>query len=207
MAVLSGAIRFRRYEVNGTPPADLRNVYEMRLRHHAFAGFGEAEGVDEVVGWVASDDWFDTDLYPDRWLIDNLIVLTLRTDVRKIPSLILRHECAKAEAERKQRDGRERLSRHEREEIKELVTRRLASQTLPAIRGSDVVWDLTKGEVLFFGTGEKANESFRILFEKTFEVKLRPLFPYALAVRGRTPAEAGKLEAAAAGAFAAPRRG
>jgi recombination associated protein RdgC len=192
--------------VTGAPPDDLRNVYETRIRHHAFSGFEENDEREEAAGWVAADDWFDVDLFPDRWLIDDQIVLTLRTDVRKVPSRILRHECAKLEAEWKERHQRDRLSRAEREEVKQLVTRKLAARVLPSIRGTDVAWDLKRGEVLFFGCGNAANETFRILFEKTFQVKLKPLFPYALAVKGAGEKSAGKLDGLGAALFA-PGRG
>ena len=67
-------------------------------------------------------------------------------------------------------------------------------RVLPTCRGADLAWDLKREEVLFFATGEGANETFRTLFEKTFEVKLRPLFPYAQAIRGLDAAKAAPLD-------------
>ena len=194
MAVLSGAIRLRRYSVTGKPPADIRNAYEKSIRKFAFIEWGENDSREEAIGWTAVDDWFDIDLFPDRWLVGDLIFLNLRSDVRKIPAKILSHECGKLEAEWKERFERDRLSRAEREEIKNLVTARLSQRVLPTIKGADFCWDLKREEVLFFSGGASFNETFSSLFEKTFEVKVSPLFPFAQAldVLGEEGGEAAK---------------
>ena len=202
MALFSGAIRFRRYQVTGTLPKELRSAFEARIQKFAFTEFAGEDARDEAVGWVNPDDWFDTALTPDQWLVDDLIVLTLRTDVRKVPSLILRNECRKVEEERKARDNRDRLTRVERDEIKDTMLRVLSARVLPTCRGADFAWDVKREEVLFFSSGEGANETFRTIFEKTFEVKLRPLFPYAQAIRGLETSEAVKLDAVTPARFA-----
>jgi recombination associated protein RdgC len=205
MAIFSGGIRFRRYEVSGKLPADLRNAFEGRIRAQAFSPFAPNDPRDEAVGWVAADDWFDTDLYPDRWLYGNMITLSIRTDVRRVPSLILKHECKKTQAEWKERLGRERLTRAEREDIKSINTKRLAEGVLPSIRGVDMFWDLERAEILFFSSGEKANDAFVTIFEKTFELSLMPIFPYSLAIRALGEDRAAAADAAVAASFMAGR--
>ena len=120
-----------------------------------------------------------------------------------MPPLLLRRECGKREAEWKEREGRERLSRAEREEIKTAVNRALSERTLPNCRGVDFCWELGPSEVLFFSTAEKANESFRTLFEKTFQMKLAPVFPYSLALRVLGKDGERSADAAVAAVFAA----
>ncbi len=181
MALLTGSIRLRRYMVTGELPKDLRNSFEESISKHAFKEFAETDFREEAVGWVTIDDEFDTNLSPDRWLIEDSINITLRIDVKKVPARILAYECKKAELEKKEREARDKLSRHEREEIKESVKVHLAKRVLPSIRTIDVSWDLKREEVLLFATADGVAETFRTLFEKTFNVSLRPLFPYALA--------------------------
>lgn len=205
MGVYTGAIRFRRYEVEGKLPPDWKNVFETRIRAHAFEPFGDADVREEAVGWVAVDDLFDTDLHPLRWLVGNTISLTLRSDVRRVPAVLLKYECRKMEAEWKEREQRERLSRPERDEIKTLVTRRLSTRALPSIRGIDFHWDFDRSEVLFFSSAEKPCESFRELFEKTFELKLNPVFPYSLALKALGDDRAAAANAAQAATFAPAR--
>lgn len=194
MAVLKGAIRFRRYRVTGKPPTDLRDKYKERIAHLAHREFEEGDSRDEALGWVSTHDLFDAELYPDRWLVGDSIFLTLRKDVRKVPSKILAHECAKLEREWKVKFDRERLSKAEREEIKEMKTRELSQKVLPTITGVDMCWELKRGEVLFFSNGAQLNDSFTTIFEKTFEVKLKPLYPYVVAVE--TLGEGGEERAA-----------
>jgi len=207
MAIISGGIRFRRYEVEGKLPADLRSLFETRIRANAFTPFEDNDPREEAMGWVAVDDWFDADLYPDRWLVGNTISLSLRTDKRRVPALILKHECKKREAEVKERDARERLSKAEREEIKTMLTRALSERQLPSIQGVDVHWDLDRNEVLFFSCGEKANDAFRTIFEKTFEgLTLAPIFPFSLALRALGSDRAATAEATVAANFTSARR-
>lgn len=183
MGILNGGIRLRRYQVAGEVPRDFRSVYEGAIQKHAFQDFVAGDEREEVLGWVPLDDWFDPGLHLDRWLIEHTVNLTLRVDTKRIPARFLKQECRKLQSEWKLRSGREDLTRAERDEIETIVRRRLLERVIPACRGTDFSWDLDRGQVLFWGTGERLNEAFRSLFEKTFGVKLRPLFPYFLALR------------------------
>lgn len=193
MAVISGSLGFKRYVVSGKPEADFKVRFEERIKANAFEGFAENDPREEAFGWVSVDDLFDAYLPFDRWFEEGCIRLTLRFDRRKVPARMLKHECGKIEAQWKEKFARERLSKVERDEIKEMVHRTLVARALPESRGVDCYWDLERGEVLFFASAEKANDVFITIFEKTFEVKLAPLFPFALALnlldeRGRAAA-------------------
>lgn len=183
MGILNGGIRLRRYQVLGELPQGFRATYEEAIQAQAFRDFVPDDEREQVLGWVPVDDWFDPNLPLDRWLVENTVNLTLRVDTKRIPARFLKQECRKLEAEWKLKSGREDLSRAEREEIETIVRRRLLERVIPSCQGTDVSWDLNRGEVLFWSTGERVNEAFRALFEKTFGVKLRPLFPYFLALR------------------------
>jgi DNA recombination-dependent growth factor C len=195
MGILAGGIRFRRYQVIGELPTDFRDRYEESIRQFGFQDFELEDVREQVMGWVPVDDLFGSDLYLDRWLIENSVNLTLRIDTKRIPSRFLKQECRKLGAEWKLKAGREDLTRAERDEIAEIVTRRLLQRVIPSCQGNDMSWDLDRGDVLFWSTSERANEVFRSLFEKTFGLKLRPLFPYALALRLLGEEAATTLEA------------
>jgi hypothetical protein len=196
MAVLKGGIRFSRYRVIGEPPADFKNAFQERITLQAHREFQESDSREEALGWVCVDDIFDAGLFPDRWLVSDSIFLTLRKDVRKVPSKYLAHECAKVEREWKQKFDRERLSKAEREEIKEMKTRELSKKVLPTITGVDMCWELKRNEVLFFSNAKLLNDTFTTLFEKTFQLKLRPLYPFVVALE--TLGEGGQASAEAA---------
>jgi DNA recombination-dependent growth factor C len=183
MGILSGAIRVRRYQVLGEVAADFRTAFEEAIQRHEFHDFGQDDEREQVLGWVGVDDWFTPGLHLDRWLVENTVNLALRVDTKRIPTRYFKQECRKLEAEWKLRSGREDLSRAEREEIQSMIRKRLLDRVIPSCQGTDFSWDLNAGEVLFWSTGERLNEAFRTLFEKTFGSKLRPLFPYLLALR------------------------
>lgn len=183
MGVLSGGVRFRRYQVLGEVPKGFQGEFEEAIARHAFQDFGRDDPREQAAGWVPVDDWFDGALPVDRWLVHNTVALTLRVDTKRIPARFLRQECRKTQAEWRLKAGRDDLTRAEREEIETLVRRRLLERVIPSCQGIDLAWDLDRREVLFWSTGERVNEAFRALFERTFRFKVRPLYPYVLALR------------------------
>lgn len=205
MALISGPLGFRRYRVTGKPPADLRTDYEKNIRQNSFEPFQESDPREEATGWVCADNLFDTDLSPDRWLDSEAIRLTLRFDRRRVPPSFLKRECEKVQEEWKTRYGREKLTRAEKEQIKETVLKSLLTRALPDTKGVDAYWDMAKEEALFFASGEKPNELFRALFEKTFGVKLSPLFPFAVALAALDEKEKAAAESAPEAFFSARR--
>ncbi len=182
MGILRGSIRLRRYRVLGDVPEDFRDRFDEAIRAHAFADFAPDDEREQVMGWVGVDDWFDPELPLDRWLVGHTVCLTLRIDTKRIPARYMRQECRKLESEWRIRTGREDLTKAERDEIQTIVRKRLLERVIPACQGIDMAWDLDRAEVLFWSTAERANEAFRTLFERTFGLRLRPLFPYAAAL-------------------------
>ncbi len=183
MALLSGSIRLRRFEARGELTQDTLNSFETAVNSHAFAELSENDTREEAVGWVSVADIFDSALDRTKWLVGDTINLAIRVDVKRIPSVIFKKECENLEKTVKERDGRERLSAAERRELKELVKKKLSVKVLPTIKIIEMSWDPKRGEVYLFGCSEKVSEVFKALFEKTFKVKVRPLFPYTLAAR------------------------
>jgi hypothetical protein len=183
MGIVNGSVRFRRYQVTGEPDSGFRDGFEEAIQRQAFSDFTPNDQREEVLGWVAVDDWFDSNLPHDRWLIQNSICLTLRIDTKRIPAKFFKQECRKLETEWKLKAGREDLTRAERDEIQAIVRTRLLERVIPACRGVDVAWHLDLREVLCWNTSDRINETFRTLFERTFRFKLRPLFPFFLAQR------------------------
>jgi hypothetical protein len=183
MGIWSGSGRFRRYEVLGELPQGFQDAYEEAIQKNAFADFSPQDQREQVMGWVGVDDWFDSNLPRSRWLIGNTVNLTLRIDTKRIPPRFFQHECRKLEAEWKLKSGEDDLTRAGRDEIAAIVRRRLLERVIPACQGVDVSWDLERGAALCWNTADRVNETFRTLFERTFRLRLRPLFPYYLAQR------------------------
>lgn len=206
MAIFSGSLGFTRYRVEGALPKDIRTDFEAALRKHAFETFREGDAREETVGWVTADNLFDVDLSPDRWLDENCVRLTLRADRRRVPGRMLRHECEQIEESWKVKFARERLTRPEKDQIKEMVTAKLIERALPDAKGTDLYWDLDRAELYFFATGEKQNETFTTLFEKTFGLKLSAVFPFSMALNFLDEAGKKAAETVAETAFAPERK-
>ena len=194
MGVASGGIRCRRYQVLGEPPPGFQAAYEEAIQRYAFSDFSPGDQQEQVLGWAGVDDWFDPNLEQGRWLIDSVIALALRIDTKRIPSRFFREECRKLESEWRLKSGREVLSRAEKDEIQTIVRNRLLERVIPACQGVDMAWELNRGEVLFWTTADRVNETFRSLFERTFGLKLRPFFPYFLALRSAGEEKAELLD-------------
>ncbi len=183
MGLLSGAVRLRRYQVLGEADPDGVERFADAVENNAFEEFRPDDEREQAVGWVGTDDWFEPGLPPERWWVGRTVCLTVRVDTRRVPSHYLKLQCRKAEAEWRLKAGREDLTRAERDEVRAIVHRRLLERVIPSCQGVDVVWDLDRREVLVWSTAERMNETVRALFERTFGLRLRPLFPYVLAVR------------------------
>ncbi len=182
MGLFRGTVRLRRYRVLGRVQPDAPACYAEAVQAHGFKGFSEGDERERVWGWVPADDPLDAELHPDRWIVGRAVVLALRIDTKRIPAAYFRQECRRVEAEWKARLGREDLARAEREEIRSVVRAALLGRVIPATQVVEAAWDLDRSQVLFANTAERTNELFRTLFEATFGLRLRPLFPYALAM-------------------------
>lgn len=202
MGIVAGAVKLRRYQVIGDVPADFRDVFEEAIQKHAFVDFEADDSREMALGWAAVEDVYASNLYLDRWLVDHSINLTLRLDTKRIPAQFLKRQCRTLENEWKLKLGREHLTKAEREEIVDIVSRRLLERVIPTTQGHDFSWDLHRGDLLFWNTGDKANEAFKVLFEKTFGLKLRLLFPFTLAQRALGEGAATEIESTRPCAFA-----
>ena len=96
---------------------------------------------------------------------------------------MLRAKLREAETAILLKKGRERLSRKERTELKEVVARKLRRQLTPTTRAVDLSWSLDEGVVRFFSQARVAAGTMEELFTRTFELKLVRETPYTLAAR------------------------
>jgi hypothetical protein len=125
----------------------------------------------------------ELDLGHEDVFYNDYVNLGLRTDRWVIPGPMLRAKLREAEAAYLQKKGRERVSRRERAELKELVAKKLRRQIEPRVRAFDVSWSMGDGLVRLFSASPKVGALLDELFTKTFGLKLVPEAPYTLAAR------------------------
>jgi recombination associated protein RdgC len=184
MPALSGSLTYARLFVEGTLPDDFRERFGAAIQLRAMRPLEADDEALERSGWCAIGDPFELDLGYERVFYNDYVNLGLRTDRWSIPAALVRTHLKEAEAAYLEKKKRQRLSKHERAELKELVLRQLRKQSVPSVRAVDFSWSLGEGIVRFFSHAQRPTATLVDLFGKTFSgLKLVPEAPYTLASR------------------------
>lgn len=183
MPALRGSLTYARFFVEGELAKDFRERFMRAIRLRAMKTLEPDEDVSERSGWCRIGEPFEVSLNQESVYYDNFLNLGFRTDRWVIAGPLLRARMREAEAAYLAKKGRERLSKHERAELKEVVSRKLRKQLVPSTRAIDLSWSLDEGLVRFFSQSARPTANMLELFEKTFGHKLTPEAPYTLAAR------------------------
>jgi recombination associated protein RdgC len=185
MPALRGSLTYARFFVEGDLPDDLHTRLLKAFRHNLMKPLVPEEEAIERSGWCRIGEPMELDLGHEDVFYNDYVNLGFRTDRWVIPGPLLRTRMREAEAAYLQKKGRERLTRKEKAEMKELVTKRLRREMDPRTKAVDVSWSLDEGIVRFFSPSPKAGALLEELFARTFAsaLKLVPEAPYTLAAR------------------------
>lgn len=188
MSARRGTLTFTRLFARGAPPRDFRNKYVQAVRHRTFQPLEiEAEAV-EASGWCVMERPFDLEIDTEKLYHDRYLLLGFRVDRWRIPTATFKAHYAEEEQRLLAKTGREKLTRSQRQELKQRVTVRLRRKVLPSSRAFDVCWDTDSGTVLFFSHSQRTLTDFCALFEKTFGLALDEDSPYVASKRANLPA-------------------
>ena len=175
MGLSSGTVSYLRF----VAAAVTEGFEERACEQLASKGFREIDpGSDEeqVEGWVRFDDAFAADFEPATLVTPSGNVLfRLRTDTLKVPAGTLKAYVDQAASLRAKAQGREKLSKKELDVLKLEMKKQLRMRSLPKLSLTDVVWNIQTGEVRMISTSKSVAGRFVDLFEKTFELSLRPV--------------------------------
>jgi recombination associated protein RdgC len=180
---LKGSLSYCRFFVQGDLPPDFRSKFPKAIRLRAMKPLGPDEDVTERTGWCVMGEPFEIDVAYDDVFWNEYVNLGFRTDKWVVPGPLLRSKLREAEAAALSRKGRERLSRAERTEMKEMVVRKLRKLIPPSTRSVDLSWSLDENLVRFFSHSERTTAAMKELFERTFGLELVAEAPYTLAAR------------------------
>lgn len=183
MPALRGSLTYARFYVDGDVPDDFRERFMKAIRLRAMKPLEPDEDVLERSGWCRIGEPFELDLAYGDVFYNEYVNLGFRTDRWVIPASLLRAKMREAEAAYLAKKGRERLSKREKTELKELVSKKLRRQLAAAVRSFDLSWSTDDGVVRFFSHAARPAVAMMDLFQKTFGVKLVPEAPYTLAAR------------------------
>jgi hypothetical protein len=179
---------YARFFVQGALPENFREKFLEALALRVQRPLDADEDVEERSGWCALGDPYALDLSHERVFYNNYVNLGFRTDRWVIPAPVLRSKQNEAEQAYLASKGRERLSKREREELAQVVVRKLRKQFVPTVRMVDLSWSLEEGLVRFFSHSLRTTSAMADLFAQTFDLELTVEAPYTLAARlGLTP--------------------
>ncbi len=182
MPALTGSLSYTRFFVQGEVPEDFRQRFMRAIRLRTIKPLTADDDALERFGWWAISDPKPELDYADVFF-NTYLNLGFRTDRWVLSGALVRAKLREAETLYRVKKGRERLSRQEKTELKELVVRKLRKLTMPAMRTVDLSWSLEEGIVRFFSQSPKAIMNMSELFKKTFHLELLAESPYTLAAR------------------------
>jgi DNA recombination-dependent growth factor C len=136
---------------------------------------------DEIsAGWTPVESPYNPDFEKFGFQFGTYFLFSLRIDKKSIPAKVIQKHMAIEIEKKKEKSGRDFISKNEKSEIKEMVTDLLMHQipSIPSIY--DVLWQYEEENLYFFTTQKAANEFFETLFFKSFKLKPIRLFPYTL---------------------------
>ena len=180
MGSLSGSITANAYYVVGELPSDIRTKAIEGLAAHKFLDINLDLDREESWGWVNTEDVTDTNFDTAKVFWGSYVMVTLRHDAIKIPAATFKVKLKKACEDACRARGVNKLSKSDKNDIKERLTSQLKKTAIPNIKTFDMVWNLDRGVVWFFATNKKLNESFVDLFAETFGLKLYERCPYSV---------------------------
>ncbi len=180
MGLFKGSVTLSRYRLSGEPPSLEPRWLDRRVRAHAFRDIEDSRE-EMAAGWVSPHDFMDTRFARTPHLVEPYLLLGLRVDRRQVGAALLRkyHRLEMDKARAASEDGR--LSRRQRELLKEKARQDLLRRLPPASRVFDVVWDTSRGEVWLGSATAWVREVFEDLFARSFQVGLALLTPWDLA--------------------------
>ena len=180
---LKGSLTYARFFVDGELPDDFHGQYLKAIRKNVLEPLSPDDDTIERSGWCRLGEPFELDLDHDQVFFNEFLNLGFRTDRWAIPGALLRSKVREEEAAYLEKKGRERLTRTEKKELKEMVAKKLRRQVPPSTRTVDLSWSLGDGIVRFFSQAPGPAGLMADLFHKTFRLKLIPEAPYTLAAR------------------------
>lgn len=146
-----------------------------RLKSRAFNDFFPLEA-REKWGWTVIDDPLNADFNYPQYRFGHYFMFALRVDERRIPASLLKLRCLEAEKQYRGEQGLKKLSREQKQTIREVAAKELATRIPPVPSFYEVCWSWKTASVYFSGTGQKVRDDFVSYFEDTFEIPLTPFY-------------------------------
>jgi hypothetical protein len=192
LGVFNGSVSLTKFYVRGNVPKRFAQPFMTKIDLHRFVELEADDEQGESSGWCVAGQPLDLGLHQEQVILHGYVVLALRVDRWRIPRPQFKAQVEEAVAMWRERTGREKISKKDKDELKFRVERKLRKKVLPRMRHYDMCWNVDTGTVLLWSRSPRVKEDFRELFEKTFELELDEDSPY-MAAKRLQPAAADAL--------------
>jgi len=154
-----------------------------KLAAHPFEPLDPEGEAAERIGWCRVGEPFETSFIYEDLFFNEFMNIGFRIDRWVVPPSLLKAKTREAEAAYLVKKGRDRLTKKEKAELKDMVAKKLRKQLAPTTRIVDLSWSLNDGVVRFFTHSASVGAAMSELFRTTFGVTLIPEAPYTTAAR------------------------
>lgn len=180
MSLIGGAATYTRFRVEGELPINYRQAFLQALRDRAHQEIDPETDDERTIGWVTLDDSTDVDFTDDKVFFQGGMVLTvaLRVDTLRVPPAQLTAHLRQAERDYASAMGLSKLTKRDKEEVKERVVAALRRRILPTSKVFQMLWDTHANVVRFESHTPGLLDEFMGLFQDTFGLKLSPRLAY-----------------------------
>ncbi len=144
------------------------------------AGALEYVKEEPQIGWVSGRHLLESRIDEETALCGGYLYLYLRTAQRKVPSSLLQAECRMEELAVLQAEKKTSLSRKQKREIKEDISKRLLPDMPPAISGIGFVIDVASSTLYLGASSISKIEMFLNVFKDSIGIDPIPLIPETL---------------------------
>jgi len=185
MGLLAASGGFTRYRIVGDVQDQILREAPDRLKRFAFVEIEES-AEERSFGWVALEDYLDTEWNcapPEK---GHYLTFALRLDTRRVsPAVLKKHLRLALDHEKAliKDTGKAYISKDRKKEIAERVKLSLMARSLPIPAVFEAVWNTLDHVIWLCTTNSKVQTLFEDLFTMTFELHLEPQTPAYLAER------------------------
>ena len=177
MPFLTGSLSVRRYLVLDQIPNELEQTATLAMRRYSFKPIDDARGEKESFGWVNPRRVLQDSFTYEDVLISPYVYLGVRRDRKNFSQVLFKARREERYGQIKSEKNIQKLSKQHRLAIDEELTIEMLKETSPQSAFNEIVWDTNSNIVYMGATSNSLCERIQELFEATFDLKIRQLFP------------------------------
>jgi len=179
MGLISSTHSISRYHIDGEIEGSITEEIRNGLIKYSIPII-ESEYDEISAGWTPVESPYNPDFEKFSFQFGTYFLFSLRIDKKSIPGKLIQKHMAIEIEKKKEKSGRDFISKNEKSEIKDMVTDILMHK-IPSIPNIyDVLWSYEEKNLYLYTTQKAANEVFETIFLKSFNVKPIRLFPYTI---------------------------